>query len=159
MGPRRIPLSSGQFALVDPIDFRRVMKFKWSYSKSAQDEQGYACTWAGGKKIYLHRFITDAPKGMEVDHEDGDRLNNCRGNLRVATRKQNAANASRWRRPKHSRFKGVSRDRGGRWFAQIMKDGKNNHLGVFDSEEQAARAYDAAARELFGDFARTNFGD
>lgn len=98
----------------------------------------------------MHREIVDAP---EVDHRNGDRVDNRRANLRAATHLQNCQNA----RPKgQSRFKGVSRYRE-RWHARIKVPGRRIDLGSFHDEESAARAYDVAAREHFGEFARLNF--
>jgi hypothetical protein len=105
----------------------------------------------------LHRFILDAPPGQLVDHKDRDGLNNTRGNLRFATGTQNLANM----RPQANSevaLKGVHVARlTGRYTAQITCQGVRKHLGCFATAEEAARAYDKAARELFGEFARTNY--
>lgn len=104
-------------------------------------------------QVYLHRLLTAAQPGMDVDHANANALDNRRVNLRVATRTQNNAN-NRRRNP--SGFRGVT-PRGERWIARVMTGGRPMHLGVYDSLHEAARAYDAAARELFGEFARLNF--
>lgn len=101
-----------------------------------------------------------APDGMQTDHINGDRLDNRRANLRICNGMENARN--RGVSARHieipSRYKGVSWERrAARWQAQIGCDGKKFHLGLFATEEEAARAYDAKARELHGDFARLNF--
>jgi hypothetical protein len=105
----------------------------------------------------MHRQIMQPPKGMLVDHADGNKANNCRLNLRICTRQENQRNTA-----KHggttSRFKGVSFDRRLRkWGAAIQAGGKRIWLGYFTDEAEAARAYDRAAVELFGEFARLNF--
>lgn len=107
-------------------------------------------------KQYLHRVIV--PTELTVDHRNGDGLDNRRENLRPATDKQQMRN-----RPKipgsTSRYKGVFRAPTGRWTAQIKYDHKSRHIGMFATEEAAARAYDEAARRAFGEFARTNFAE
>ena len=99
-------------------------------------------------------MLTDWPR---VDHVDGNGLNNQRSNLRPTTQAQNLANQLK-RLGVTSKFKGVCwRDRPSPWRATITVDGRQRGLGSFADEEQAARAYDAAALDLFGDRARLNF--
>jgi hypothetical protein len=103
----------------------------------------------------MHRIVVNAPPGMEVDHIDGNRLNNTRANLRICSRGQNQQN--RKRTQNSSRFKGVSWFmRHGLWSAYIKKCGKKIHLGYFVEEKEAALTYDAAARLLFGAYALFN---
>lgn len=157
-----IPLSQGKFAAVDDEDFEWLSQWKWWYM------QGYATrtTLSGSRKtkrtwdrVLMHRLIVDAPEGVDVDHRDLDGLNNQRSNLRTASRTQNTQNRGKFaKRECTSRFKGVCRrPENGRWRAYIRVHGRMNHLGTYTSEEDAARAYDAAAKEYFGEFARTNF--
>jgi hypothetical protein len=117
----------------------------------------------GGSHIeYMHRAIWEhhnglVPEGMEIDHANGNRLDNRIENLRICTHQQNLAN-KHTRTIHTSRFKGVSLYRDtGRWRATMGYMGKAVHIGYFDSEEEAARAYDAKARELQGEYANTNF--
>lgn len=152
---REIPLTKGLVALVDDADHARVSARKWHAAvmqRSAYARNGHE---------FLHRFILSAPAGLEVDHINGDGLDNRRSNLRLATRQQNSANSAPHPKPRgHSRFRGVSRyTRPGysRWMAYITVSGKHIRLGYFTSEEEAARCYDAAARKHFGAFARPNF--
>lgn len=149
---RRIPLTKGQFALVDDADYDWLMQWKWCYAAV-----GYAVSRIQGRVVYMHRLIAGSPQGMEIDHVDHDKLNNCRSNLRIATRAQN--NGNRLKQPNTtSRYKGVAWYKAqGRWRAMIHRDDRPIFLGYFDDEIEAARAYDRAARELFGDFAKTNF--
>jgi hypothetical protein len=149
----RVPLAGGKYAIVDACDVERVSNYSWSAAA-----HGGAVAYAGGgranaKLIYMHRMITDAPEGSLVDHRNRNTLDNRRANLRLATRTQNAANMDRG-----SRWKGIRKCRE-RWAAQITLKGENRYLGTFDSPEEAAKAYDTAARELFGEFALLNFDD
>lgn len=116
--------------------------------------------YAHAARKYLHRLILNAPRGVQVDHVDGDGLNNTRANLRFASASQNGANRgpNKTRRPKSSRFKGVSLDKGsGLWTAQIKINKKCIHLGRYANEESAARAYDLKAQDSWGEFAYLNF--
>lgn len=106
---------------------------------------------------YLHRVILQPPAGVDVDHIDGDPLNNTRSNLRLATRSQNNANRSATRRPGSKRgVFAVPRNPRKPWRAQITVQRAAIHLGYFETESAAAAAYDAAARKYFGCFARLN---
>jgi len=105
----------------------------------------------------MHRFLLgSACDGFEVDHWDGNGLNNRRLNIRVASRRQNIQNLVHTR--KHSsRFKGVTWDKENRkWRVTIQVDGVPLRLGRFENEEESAAAYDAAARKHFGEFAHLN---
>jgi hypothetical protein len=88
-----------------------------------------------------------------IDHIDGDPGNNSIANLRLATMSDNIANSKR-RANNQSGYKGVTRHSSGRWRASITKDGKRHYLGLHSSAEAAHTAYVAAARAMFGDFAR-----
>jgi hypothetical protein len=153
---KQIPLTKGHFALIDDEDCERVSQYKWSF-----DNNGYAVRKAGGrknpKKIMLHRFIMDAPAGFDVDHIDGDPLNNTRANLRVCNRSQN--NANRISLPgSTSQYKGVSwNSKRQYWQVYQTAYGIRRWWGHFESELDAAMVYDDAAYEAFGDFARLNF--
>ncbi len=151
-GIRTIALANGPgVALVSAQDYDRVKDCVWHLHK------GYAVTRVEGKLIYLHRLIANAPSGVMVDHINRDRLDARRSNLRQATNSQNQANVPK-RVGTTSQFKGVSRHTfSGRWQARISMGGKQKHLGYFENEEDAARAYDAMAHDIFGPFARTNF--
>jgi hypothetical protein len=155
---KQIPLSRGVYAVVDDVDFAWLSQWKWHCTKI-----GYAARTIrskdGGKKkcIYMHRLIMDAQPGFEIDHIDGDTLNNQRGNLRQATYGQNKVNTG-LRRTNTSGYKGVVWHKQClKWKAEITINSKNRHLGLFSTKEEAAKAYDKAALENFGEFARLNF--
>jgi hypothetical protein len=148
---RMVALGDGCYAYVDAADYEWLNQWHWYL------DSGYAARHEKGKTILMHRLIMQPPEGMLVDHVDGNRANNCRVNLRVCTRLENTRNR-RAHGDSASRFKGVRRcKRTGRWYARLCFRGQRMWLGYFDSEVEAARAYDRQAVELFGAFARPNF--
>lgn len=155
----KIPLTKGKFAIVDIEDARDVFSHRWRLGKFRR--QYYARMTvhrSDGKQttMFLHSFIMPPPPGFEIDHIDGDGLNNRRSNLRLATRSQNFQN-SRIRSTNTSGYKGVHWDKHAhKWRARIVLDGYNKNLGLFDNREEAAAMYDVAAIEYFGEFARLN---
>jgi HNH endonuclease/AP2 domain len=152
-----IPLTSGGVAIVDEADFEMLSVMRWR-----ANDRGYVVTWStrdpssrGYSK--MHRMVMLPEPGQEIDHINGDKLDNRRANLRVCTRAENNRNRS-IHRNNQSGLKGVfwhSRDR--RWRAKIQVDGQRLHLGNFADKADAARAYDIAATEHFGEFAVLNF--
>ncbi len=150
-GVRYISLGDGRVALVDAADYEWLRRYTWRASGA-----GYAQARVGGKHVFMHRLIMNPAVGKVVDHWNGNRQDNRRGNLRLCTQAQNLQNRRKSRGT--SRFKGVSwHFNRRRWEARIGCDGKTRHLGWFDNEIDAALAYDRAARELFGAFAHLNF--
>ena len=145
---------------VDDEDFGFLSKFKWYLmtSKTKHTVRFYAvCCDRFNKQRFMHRMILSPKDGMDIDHFDGDGLNNCKSNLRICTRSQNIAHAKKPGHGKSSKFKGVSwHTKGHVFMAQIKINQKSIHLGSFTNEEDAARAYDKKAKELFGDFAFVN---
>ena len=148
---KQIKLTRGKFALVDDEDAEKLSGYKWQAFWSGK--RWYAKSVTG----YMHRVIMDAPKGIQVDHKDNDGFNNVRSNLRIATNQQNQCN--RTKTVGNSQYKGVWRDarkRARQWMAHIKHNQKRIYLGYFDEEDDAAIAYNNAARERFGEFAKLN---
>lgn len=160
---REIPLTKGRVALVDDADYERIAFYRWHCTSN-----GYAArtTRVGDvvtqSYVLMHREVLGFPPEPHIDHADGDKLNNCRANLRACSASQNQGNAPK--RKRHgvsaSPYKGVTWQRSvGRWQASIYVDGRQVSLGLYGHESDAALAYDRAARERWGSFARLNFPD
>jgi len=138
---KTIELTQGKVALVDDEDFDELNQYKWYANKKGK--AFYAMRYTRGGKlrtaILMHRAITNFPEGMDVDHINGDGLNNCRTNLRIVTRRQNMQNRHT---PKSSIYPGVcwQKDRE-KWQSLISINGKRKHLGHFDLEVEAYNAY------------------
>jgi hypothetical protein len=155
----KIPLTRGEFAKVDPEDYIWLSQFRWYCSK--QLYTSYAIRSAGGgkktRKVPMHRQIMNTPRHLVCDHRNRNGLDNRKQNLRNCTRRENSLNHGALRGC-GSRYKGVYWNRRVRkWAACIKSEGKKMHLGYFDSQVKAAKAYDRNARELFGEFAHLNF--
>ncbi len=166
-GVREIPLSKGMVAVVDEADYDLLSRYRWTAVRAR-------CTttlfYARGRprgvgssrvpEVYMHRLVLNATARQQVDHQNGNGLDNRRSNIRIATASQNSAN-----RPVgvHSRsgLKGVWRITGKgyrrEWRAVLTVNGRKHYLGHFATAEEAARAYDRKATEVFGVFARPNF--
>ena len=153
---KQIPLTQGQIALIDDEDFARISKHKWCASRTRYNTF-QAVRGKLGKTILMHRQIMKAPIGLVVDHINHNQLDNRRVNLRLATISQNCMNQRPQKKLLSSCFKGVYRHKIYKtWTAYITKDGKRIYIGAFGSEIEAAKAYDKAAKELFGEFAHLN---
>lgn len=161
---KTIPLSQGKSAMVDEADYEYLIRWPWhalEVKRKRLPSVWYAArssTWKGSP-VYMHREIArrmGLPQPFKVDHWDANGLNNQRGNLRPCSMTQNNGNR-RKESGRSSRFKGVSwfaRTR--KWVVQIKAHGRRYCLGYFHKEEQAAMAYDRAAKQHFGEFARLN---
>lgn len=134
--------------LIDDEDFERVNQYSWSLTRKYYNS--YAVR---ANQIILSRFIMRIkdPK-ICVDHIDGNTLNNQKSNLRICSTQENLRN----KRSRTDTYKGITYN-GFSWLAQIQHRGLNYYLGSHDTPEKAAKAYDAKAKELFGEFARLNF--
>ena len=155
---RLIPLTQGQFAVVDPQDFDQLNEFKWHAKKHRNTSYAVRSVSQNGININInmHRLILNAPVGSIVDHKNRNGLDNRKENLRFATPAQNAANRAKVRGLGSSIYKGVKRD-GARWRADITHNCLHEHLGSFVNEIDAAKAYDEAAKKFHGEFAVLNF--
>jgi len=136
-------------------DLPAMARIRWRACTSAKSKKVYAITGTK-ERLLMHRLLM--PGAEEVDHINGNWLDNRKENLRPATRSQHMMNCDKRKVSRvSSQFKGVSRNRSGGWFARIRKDYETRYLGTFEHEVAAAIAYDHAARECFGHFARLNF--
>lgn len=154
-----VQLTQSKMAQVDDEDFERINQWNWNVQKCKNDKW-YAqrsSPMVLGKRhaILMHREIIHVPKGMEVDHIDGNGLNNQRYNLRICTTSQNQANTKR-HIDNLSGYKGVSKSKK-KWRAQIKINKRTIVIGSFETPEEAARAYDKVSKENFGEFAYLNF--
>lgn len=154
---RLIPLAgkygSGKEALVSAEDYEHLAAYRWFLSCYGYVVRSEIST----QTIYMHRVVAKTPRIMHTDHLNHNRLDNRRENLRVCTHAENMRN-SRGMLKASSAYKGVSAKRGRhKWRARIKVGGVERHLGHFPSEIDAALAYDAAAKQHFGEFAKTNF--
>lgn len=123
----------------------------------ASHDRRYAFRRVNGKTQTLHRAIMQPPNGMQVDHIDGNGLNNRRANLRLATHAQNCIN-KRWNRRNKSGYKGVCSIDGGRWGAYICHNKKRINLGSFKTPQEASAAYNKASVAMFGEFSHEKPG-
>jgi hypothetical protein len=146
---KQIPLTQGKFAIVDDEDYDRISEYKWHLFSGR-----YAATRIGLQKITMHRLVLLT--SLEIDHIDGNGLNNQRENLRACSHSENMKNRVRHKNNTNE-YKGIEKTGRNSWRAVIVSNSQKTILGVFHTPEDAARAYDVAAREKFGIFAKTNF--
>jgi len=153
---KEIPLTQGKVALVDDEDYERVAQYKWTLHKPNENNL-YAKAKIDGRSVSLHCFLLGVSGSAIVDHKDGNGLDCRRDNMRTCSHAENMQNR-RKQINSAAPYKGITLDRRNNvWRAQIQCNHKKMHLGGFATPEEAARAYDNKARELFGEFARTNF--
>ena len=152
---KTITLTQGKKAVVDDEDFIWLSSWKWFAIRDV--DRFYAARNSKKRLVRMHRSLMNPTYSMDVDHINGNGLDNRRENLRVCSRRENARN-SRKRCKGSSMFKGVCLDRQyGTWRASVRFNRKLINIGRFRNEEEAARAYDNAAEQYFGVFAHVNF--
>ena len=152
---KEIILTRGKLALVDDEDYYKLIIYKWTALK-AKNGRWYATRFDGLAYTYMHAEIMKTKYGEDVDHRNHDGLDNQRHNMRVCTRSQNHANRRKLT-PASSKFKGVCYHKAtNRWRAYIKKDYVQRYLGIYNTETDAALAYNEAAIKLFGEFALIN---
>lgn len=163
---KEIPLTKGFVALVDDEDYEWLSQVKWCWSngyattrvKSKSFQKAFPTIAADTQQLSMHRLIMGNPPGKEVDHEDGQTLDNRKANLRTTDHFGNQKNSSS--SVGVSRFKGVCWSKVCcAWQASIMADRVTHHLGYFEDEVTAAKIYDRAAFKLHREYARFNFPD
>ena len=144
--------AKGGAFLFEIADLPLIQRHTWHLGK-----RGYPATHVRGKTVVLHRLLFPEADGMEIDHINGDKLDNRHANLRACTHQQNGFNQKR-RHTNTSGYIGVSfSPRLGYYEAYIHYDGTKHHLGLYADPAAAARVRDYVARLLFGEFARLNF--
>ena len=145
MNTVRIPLTRGQFAIIDAEDAPLVAGRKWQ-AHPRRDGKGFYA--ANSEGVKLHRFLLCAKQGQIVDHRNGDGLDNRRGNIRIGSQSGNCVN----RQQTPGVYLRGARPKKGKWQAYIKFQGKQRSLGYFDTEREAHDAYVSEARRLHGDW-------
>jgi len=151
-GIRRIRLSKGYYALVDAEDYDHINQWPWHVSHANGDKFYAQRGWRVGKKTFfqkMHREIMQPGEKLEVDHINGNALDNRKENLRIVTRRQQMQNLQGNKRIKTSKYPGVIwRKSRNKWISVISIEGKQKNLYYGDSEEEAYLAYKKAVEEL-----------
>lgn len=150
-GHAEVSLTRGFVAIIDLADVQLVAGFRWT-TQTGGGGHAYAARSEHGRCVLMHRQLLEARPGMQVDHRDGDGLNNRRNNIRLCTPSENMANKIVERRNKLG-LKGVHQSRG-RYRATIKPQGRTIDLGSYNTPEEAAAAYRGAARILWGRFSK-----
>lgn len=160
---KTIQLKPGIDVIVDADDFNMLNTYTWwlckTKTKRAVKTQLSAQTTVKGKTVKMHRLIMQAPLGVDVDHINGNPLDNRKANLRICSRSENLMNAGKYTRRNKcsSKYKGVSWHKATKkWEAGLQVNGKRKWLGLFLEEQSAAVAYNLAALKYFGQFANLN---
>lgn len=155
---KRIPLTQGEYAIVDDEDYEWLRQWKWFAKRDKNTFYAARLTgkWPKQKTIRMHRQILNVPSNFEVDHVNHNGLDNRRCNIRICTSAQNHHNQLPYKNHS-SQYKGVYWSKAKKkWHSSIHSNRKRIHIGYCNNEIDAAKAYDAKAKELFGEFALTN---
>lgn len=146
---KEIPLTQGKVALVDDEDYVELSKYRWCAAKS--EKTFYVSRHSPSVKgkrhtLLMHRVIMHPPEDMEIDHINGNGLDNQKVNLRIVTTRQNGQNRHQ---KKTSKYPGVSWNKElMSWCANIQIKGRKRYLGAFNDEKKAADAYQTACKNL-----------
>lgn len=157
---RRIKLTQGKYAIVDPEDFERLNQYKWFCTHYGYAARKMPMKLRKGKEqhVLMHKELCPAPDGMVVDHINRNPSDNRKANLRPATKQQNCWNAKFKRKPGSSRYTGIYFDkRKGKWLVHMEIDGRSRSFRYYADELEAAKAYDRVAKQYRGEFAVLNF--
>lgn len=156
---KEVSLTQNKTSLVDDEDYELVSKYKWCASKDHNRDKYYAKSrnkegdWH--KSVLMHRLIIDVSPEQQVDHINGNGLDNRKENLRICNSSENQQNSSCARGK--SKYKGVTWNKNENlWLVRIMYKGKRLFLGYYKNEIEAAKIYDKAALKYFGEFANIN---
>jgi hypothetical protein len=167
---KKIPLTQGKFVKVDNEDYKNLNQWKW-YATTGHSKTFYAYRQVNNKAVIMHRIIMKAETGQFIDHKDGNGLNNQKSNLRFCTPSQNSKNKKSsgiskylgvYKHTSHKKYfskkqnKTIKYSSRPIWVAHIKHNEKYIHLGVFEIEIEAAKAYNEAAKIYHGEFARLN---
>lgn len=171
LGKDKIKIGNNLYTLIDESDYDILSKYHWHFDKQ-KTGSGYAVSrLSNGKRIYMHRLLTNCPDNMIVDHIDGNKLNNRKSNLRICTPKQNSQNR-RSNKTSNSKYLGVSKCKRNHiykgkttiyYYYRATIKANNKKLTIFNTkatpcgEILAAIKYDEAAEKYFGEFANLNF--
>ena len=160
---RRIRLAQPRYAIVDPEDYERLSKYEWE-ARRARNSPFYAArqdmnpSTRKYQLVFMHREIIEIGEGLFADHINHNTFDNRKANLRPATQTQNNRNRRKFAGQSNSKYKGVYwKKHIKKWVAQIGVNRKVIHLGCFEKEKDAARAYDEGAKKYHGEFASLNF--
>jgi len=156
--PKKIQLTQNKICLVDEEDYNWLSKYKWYAHKEGSNWYVTGREIGNKKIIRMHRLILNPPNDMQIDHIDGDGLNNQKNNLRICTLQQNRMNQRP--RPGNSKYKGVycikKNNIPFRWHSHLNINNKRINIGYFKTENEAALAYNKKAIEVFREFAKLN---